>query len=294
MLYILTAAYLVYVSVVKVEGHHYRNHRMDLEFTQEPESIRTDTVKAELLKELYLGQDPLSFSPGVQPDFTYNHTFVRSTEIDYFIFLLQRAFGQVHFVMELGSFKGGSAIVISERLRAHAKEEFSLVCIDPFTGDVNMWAWSNQPQLNEQHNYLSLSRGLPTIYSTFRANIVASGHADFIIPIPVTAVVGLRLIMRLVEEERLSYRPQLIYLDSSHEEVETLHEIKLAWALLSEHGILVGDDFNWPAVKHDVCKFSKEATLVQQEQVANITGKPAEECDGVLVWRGQIWMMQKS
>ncbi len=62
---------------------------------------------------------------------------------------------------------------------------------------------------------------------------------------------GLKVLERF-QLRRNMPKPLLIYLDSAHEEVETLLEMTLAWRLLPDNGVLMGDDWGWPAVSRDV------------------------------------------
>jgi hypothetical protein len=52
-----------------------------------------------------------------------------------------------------------------------------------------------------------------------------------------------------------------IYLDSSHEYLDTYEEMRLAWECLEEGGVLAGDDYNWPTVKAAVDRFCFERRL---------------------------------
>lgn len=47
----------------------------------------------------------------------------------------------------------------------------------------------------------------------------------------------------------------MIYLDSAHEIDETYIELCLYWRQLRPGGILMGDDYGWPAVRTDVDRF---------------------------------------
>ena len=80
---------------------------------------------------------------------------------------------------------------------------------------------------------------------------------SMVLPVRVTAIVGLQLLQRLVHEHRLQSLPQVIYLDAAHEYEETLQELWVAWNTLSvDGGVLYGDDWNWPAVRRSVADFA--------------------------------------
>lgn len=207
------------------------------------------TIIEEVVNELYLGQSPYTFVDRSMRDPGYPHTNIIPGRIDQ---VLQAV--QPRFWLELGAMTGGSAIRVAERIKARAMNT-QIVCVDPFSGDVNMWDWEKKLTLNNEWRFLALKNGRPTIYDRFIANVVEAGHDDIIIPIQCTAMVGLKLLKRLKEAGRISELPQVIYLDSAHELDETYVELKTAWDLLPERGLLWGDDWAWGAVREDVSRF---------------------------------------
>ena len=160
------------------------------------------------------------------------------------------------FWLEAGSMLGGSAIMTAKMIRELSMET-TVVCVDPFTGDVNMWAWERGLNTGKKWKFLDIKNGRPSIYDRFRSNVVAAHQADVILPFTATAIVGFKLIARLHAEKRIAHLPNVIYLDSAHEKDETFIELQNAWAILTPRGVLMGDDWNWPAVRDDVQKFVK-------------------------------------
>lgn len=53
-----------------------------------------------------------------------------------------------------------------------------------------------------------------------------------------------------------NFHAQVIFLDSAHEQGETLIELALFWPLIQPGGILFGDDWDWKTVRCDVKKFA--------------------------------------
>ena len=100
-------------------------------------------------------------------------------------------------------------------------------------------------------NHLSVTEdGRPTVYYQFLVNIIKENLTHTVLPVSMTSILGARLL------QRFEYRPQLIYLDSAHEQGETLIELSLYWNLLIPGGILFGDDWGWMSVRCDVKKFT--------------------------------------
>lgn len=217
------------------------------------------TINKELLEQLYSGVSPYSSVTSL-PDKNYPHTNIIDSVIDRV--LVNR---EPKFWLEVGTMLGGSAIKVAHRIKALGLDT-QIVCIDPFTGDVNMWDWEWALTKKNEWRFLGLQNGRPTIYDRFLANVVDAGYEEMILPIQCTSIVGMRLLQRLNSQGRISMLPQAIYLDSAHELDETLIELRTAWQLLPEGGVLLGDDWNWAAVRTDVTKFAEEANVKIQTE----------------------------
>ena len=212
-------------------------------------------VRQELLSTVYGGREPyLGLNPMYhKPDHKYPHSnlqagFVRAV-------LLSISPMPATFWLEAGSFVGNSATVTAAVAAHLCFEQLSFIAIDPFTGDAGMWMYPKN--LFGHYDFLRLSElGRATIHERFLANVLAAGASPMVLPIVLPAVTGMRLLQRLLNTHALSSRPQVIYLDSAHEEGETMLELQAAWELLQPGGILCGDDWGWRGVRHDVMAFS--------------------------------------
>jgi len=218
-------------------------------------------VRAELLTEVLGGQDPLAFANSTYTDHGYKESH-QSTALLQALFRtsVARIGAPLDFYVEAGSMLGNS-LLKTGRVAASLGilANLTLVAIDPFVGDVNMW-YSEAPRLRKRlkFSYLRFQRGQPTIYERFLANVAGyPAIAAAVLPLRTTAVVGLSLFPRLLRSGRLSRLPQAIYLDSSHEEGETFMELATAWRALPPGGVLFGDDFEaFPGVRADVLTFA--------------------------------------
>jgi len=239
----------------------------------------------ELLTNLYSGNSPYLSCEEKYVDNGYPHTNILYD-------LLETLFTTIEptYIVECGSMLGGSAIRMAEVLRKTNKNT-ELVCIDPFTGDVNMWDWER----NEGWKFLRLENGIPTIYKRFLANCKYNGFEDKILPINATTSVGIKLLQRLLTQGRISHLPNYIYLDSAHEKDETFIELTLCWGCLV-NGILFGDDWGWDAVKEDVIKFSNKIKNDTNYDDLNKINKlmPGSQIvnDNILLYNGQ-WVLFK-
>jgi hypothetical protein len=206
--------------------------------------------------------------------------------------LLETMFGMIEpsYIVEFGSMLGGSAIKMADVLEKNGMKA-EIICVDPFVGDINMWDWEK----NAEWKFLRLTDGVPTIYKRFLANCQLHGHEQRILPINTTTMIGAGLLLRLAEQGRIHGMPNYVYLDSAHLPEETFMELKAAWALLPEGGVLFGDDWSWPAVRADVERFSAfVGPEIDQARLASLSTKlGAELQDGsILLYKGQ-WVLIK-
>jgi predicted O-methyltransferase YrrM len=188
------------------------------------------------------------------PDNEYPHTNLREQDVLWALGSRKKVFW-----VEVGTMLGGSALLAAKTAKKHGVE-IDMICIDPFTGDVNMWEWEKNLKQQGKWSFLGLENGFPTIRQRFLANVLEAGMQDIITPIQATGIVGLKLLKRLYDKKIFNYRPNIIYVDSAHEQDETFLELKTSWDLLSDNGLIMGDDLNWPAVKNDVYKFADFST----------------------------------
>ncbi len=246
------------------------------------------SVLAELRTALYGDDSPLAHIDPNLADTGYPHTNLQADLVHSILDVFQP-----RFWLEFGSMLGGSAIVAANVIKT-CKTATQIVCVDPFTGDVNMWDWEQPFRQAGKWRFLRLEKGRPTIYDRFLANVAAAGHADVILPIPATSIVGGRLLRRLAAQNRLTSRPEVIYLDSAHEADETLLELRMCWDLLRPGGVLVGDDWSWQAIRTDVLRFARTISInaESRQRLARRHGRSQEQ-DGVLLLDHGQWALLK-
>ena len=248
-------------------------------------------IICELLDTLYSNNSPYLSCDEKYVDSGYPHTNIIYN-------LLEILFRNIEptYIVECGSMLGGSAIMMAKTLKNNNKSS-EIICIDPFTGDVNMWDWEKKGgKGNGGWKFLRLENGIPTIYKRFLANCKYSGFEENILPINATTTVGIKLLHRLFNQGRISSLPNYIYLDSAHEEQETLIELSLCWNCLINNGILFGDDWGWDAVRNDVIKFSntiKETTAYENlNRIHKIIPDSSIVNGNILLYKGQ-WVLFK-
>jgi predicted O-methyltransferase YrrM len=163
---------------------------------------------------------------------------------------------QPRIAIEVGSWKGQSAINTARHLRAH-RPDAQLCCVDTWLGSLDFWA---SPR-DTPYQGMQLRHGYPTFYWQFLANVVHAGLQDVIVPFPNTSVIAARLLIaRGVQAE-------MIYIDASHEENDVYMDIVYYWHALRPGGVMFGDDYRaefYPGVVAAVAAFGKERQLVPE------------------------------
>ena len=142
-------------------------------------------------------------------------------------------------IVEVGSWLGASAIHMAGVCNA-LHLDCPIVCIDTWLGSYEFISAGDARDLR-------LLYGYPQVYYQFLANVVQCGHQDRIIPFPQTSLTALRWLYHQ------GVRADLIYLDGSHDARDVTADIAAALPVLSERGVLFGDDYDsWPDVRRAV------------------------------------------
>lgn len=232
-------------------GHsRYRPFLADTRFRRRPPH---DML--ELTEMLYGGDAQLG-----EPYLGYDNPFGRSVDMRYaWTQVTENILDQAHallgsklrFVVEVGSFMGKSSVLIAEwlRRREEGTKKVPLLCIDTWTGDLGMTLG------HIYRDKIAKRHGMPTLYHTWLLNVIASNNTERILPLVAPSL----LAARVLDFSRLA--ADIIYLDSAHEQQETFLELAAYWPALRPGGLLIGDDFNWKAVSHDVQLFARTYNL---------------------------------
>jgi hypothetical protein len=236
------------------------------------------------LTEVWLDDSPFNYVDLAYVDSGYKHTNIKQEVID-----LVLRHTNATFWIEAGSMLGGSVIKTAERVRA-AGLSTSIISIDPFVGDVHMLNWEHGTFIAGEWRFIRNERGRPRIYDRFMANVKHAGADDLIVPAVTTASNGFKFVSRMLQQRRLCIPPQVIYLDSAHEQDETFIELLLAFQLLPPGGVLFGDDWNWEAVAHDVLRLAKlKRELLDVRSAAALCTRPSCTMHEGLI---ALWEMQ--
>jgi Methyltransferase domain len=156
-------------------------------------------------------------------------------------------------ILEVGSWKGASAIHIASLLKAK-NIDGAIICIDTWLGGLDNLSHDPIAGISRYHKH-----GYPTLYYQFLANVIYQEMQDYIIPFPTTSTIGAKYLAKL------PIQADLIYLDGSHEEDDVYADLMYYWKLLKPNGVMIGDDWNagkiWYGVICAVNRFVKENNL---------------------------------
>ena len=159
-------------------------------------------------------------------------------------FILQKHGSLPQCMVEVGSFVGSSTANV---WGPFAKRKGGLVLsVDTWQGDsilrLNPWA----------KRFMNVTGGLPGVYHIFMRHMATAGLADTVYPLAMAATAGARLL------DIMKWKFDVVYVDTAHEQGDTLIEIHYYYELLRPGGLLLGDDYDlFPSVKHDVDLFAQ-------------------------------------
>jgi len=160
-----------------------------------------------------------------------------------------------HRVVELGTWKGASALHMCDLARDLGLSPFMIVCVDTWLGGC--WHWQERAQA-DAHASLVCRHGYPQVYFQFLANVIKAGHADRIVPFPNTTDVGAEFF------QSIGFRDvDLLYIDAAHTYEAVYADIHNWWPLVRSGGTVFGDDFipHYPGVEQALRRFCRENEL---------------------------------
>lgn len=184
----------------------------------------------------------------------------------------QSFFGQMveetkpKLIIEVGSWKGKSAIAMANALRGFELNDSRVLCIDTWLGATE---FVGKPD-DDPKRGLRRAFGYPTIYYQFLANVVLTENQKRIIPFPQSSINAARFL------QKNGVKADLIYVDGSHEYEDVVEDLKMYYPLLKKGGVIFGDDYckYWGGVIKAVDEFAVQiGTGVTTVQYQNPEGE---------------------
>jgi predicted O-methyltransferase YrrM len=226
-----------------------------LDFLQGLSIERNDSPKCDALRgQLYNGMDlTQGFDPSGHP------SDLQTWEGSHPIFDRLVAEARPSRIVEVGTWKGMSAISMARAMKSAGIVDGEVVCVDTWLGgpenlveplegggwQVSRWASS----LRRLHGY-------PQLYYTFLSNVVDAGLTDVITPLPLSSDAGATVL------STVGYRADLIYIDGGHTYDSVTADLQGYWPIVRPGGLLFGHDFSWiPDVERAVRDFTSSLNI---------------------------------
>ena len=154
-------------------------------------------------------------------------------------------------IIEVGSWKGASAIHMATLAKKHGVKNFKIVCVDTRLGSYYVWMMKDDPDF---YPSLNTHHGYPRLYYQFMKNVLHHGHEDVIIPFPITSNNGALFF------KQVQINADVTYIDASHDYEDVAVDMKKYWKVLNPGGILFGDDYSiqFHGVVRAVSEFSEK------------------------------------
>ena len=114
--------------------------------------------------------------------------------------------------------------------------------------------WEGGADILNDKNWAKL---VPTVYQQFLSNIILSNLTDKVIPVRMESLAAAS------KFNELGIRADLIYIDAAHDTQSVLNDLYAWYPILSEGGILCGDDWSYGngSVSSAVIEFAKKERL---------------------------------
>jgi hypothetical protein len=192
--------------------------------TLEVELLPLNPIRQTLIERIWKGDDPFRGFPRK----LFEHDLQGwNSQHPY----LAEAIGAVRpaVIVEVGVWKGSSTVFMANELKTHGLKSV-IIAVDTWLGGSDHW-------ITQYFADLNLVNGYPALYNKFMANVIHSGVAKFVLPLPIDSLNA----AEILRSEDI--RPAMIHLDGGHDYESVLADLRAWWPLLTPGGILVGDDY---------------------------------------------------
>jgi len=136
-------------------------------------------------------------------------------------------------IIEVGVWKGTASIHMARVVRELGLR-CEIICIDTWLGSPEHLLRNHS---SDRYQSLRLRHGYPQLYFTFLANVIRNEVSDYIVPLPMTSESA------LVALKRLRLQADIVHVDAAHDYEPALRDLNAYWEVLSERGVLIGDDY---------------------------------------------------
>lgn len=143
-----------------------------------------------------------------------------------------------NLIVEVGSFVGESTIFMAHYLKTMPQDS-AILAVDTWMGGIDHW--------EKVPEKLKFWFGRPSLFYQFIGNVIERRCTDKILPLSLDSINAARLL------KMLNIRPNMVYIDASHEQGDVLRDYEAYWDLLLPGGAFLCDDLTgwFPGVLHD-------------------------------------------
>ncbi|MDC3402513.1 class I SAM-dependent methyltransferase, partial [bacterium] len=152
-------------------------------------------------------------------------------------------------LIEFGSWEGSSALAWCTAADRVGGSLPLILCVDTWLGSSEHWM-NDLPNSEWSRERLSVESGNPRVFATFQNAVGVSRYQGSVIPFRTTTVAATEVL------ERLDVRADLVYVDAGHDTKSVLNDLALADRLVTDEGVILGDDWTWPSVRLAAYRFS--------------------------------------
>ena len=154
-------------------------------------------------------------------------------------------------IIEVGSWKGGSAIQMASVVRRRGWGcATKILCVDTWLGTAT----------DLKANRRALRNGFPTVYKEFMHNVMSAGLSSVVVPLPAPANIAAKFLGYLLDKDEMP-TADLVFIDGNHDYDDVKADISNYFPFLSPGGVMFGDDFGWAGVKKAVYEFAGRHNL---------------------------------
>jgi hypothetical protein len=154
-------------------------------------------------------------------------------------------------IIEVGTWKGQSAITMAEACRTH-QLDCAIICVDTWLGSEEL--------IRKWPEELRRVNGYPTLYYQFLSNVVHRGAQELIVPLAANSVTAAKIL------RDLGVTADLIYIDADHQFESVLADLTAFSPLLTTTGLMFGHDYYFDSVSRAVTTFCNGAGRVHRSQ----------------------------
>lgn len=155
-------------------------------------------------------------------------------------------------IIEIGSWKGHSANYMANQCKKLGLKT-KVICVDTFLGGPEHWL------LPDAYPTLHITNGAPQILPRFLGNVAAQNNEDMVFPFPISSLAGAEVL------RQMNVTADVIFIDAGHSYADVVADIMAYAPLLSEGGVMWGDDYQYEPLAravHDCAENLGVTTMV--------------------------------